>query len=70
MGAAPILEICVDDLASLRAAISGGADRVELCSALALGGLTPSTALTAAALETGIPIHAMVRPRAGDFTYD
>lgn len=67
---APVLEICVDDPASLRAAISGGADRIELCSALALGGLTPSEAMTAAAVKTKVPVHAMVRPRAGDFQYD
>ena len=65
-----ILEICVDDLRGLKAAIEGGADRLELCSALALGGLTPSSAMIAAAVETGVPVHAMIRPRGGDFNYD
>jgi hypothetical protein len=37
----PILEVCIDDAAGLDAALEGGADRIELCSALALGGLTP-----------------------------
>jgi copper homeostasis protein len=64
-----LLEICVDDLAGVRAAAEGGADRIELCSALALGGLSPSPAFAAAALENGLRVHAMVRPRAGDFVY-
>lgn len=68
------LEICVDDIAGVRAAIAGGADRIELCAALALGGLTPGAALVEAALDAarqaGTAVHAMVRPRAGDFTYD
>lgn len=64
------LEICVEDLAGLRAAVSGGADRIELCSALVTGGLTPSAALVAKAVEAGVPVHVLVRPRAGDFEYD
>lgn len=65
-----ILEICVDSLASARAAIGAGADRLELCSALAVGGLTPSAALLEQIRrESGIPIRCLMRPRAGDFLY-
>jgi len=69
-----LLEICVDDIAGAQAAIAGGADRLELCAALPLGGLTPSAGLVEATLNAarpaGIAVHAMVRPRAGDFRYD
>lgn len=66
----PILEVCVDSLASARAAIASGADRLELCSALAIGGLTPSPALLAQIREeSSIPIRCLMRPRAGDFLY-
>lgn len=65
-----ILEVCVDSLASARAAIRGGADRLELCSALALGGLTPFTELLIQIRrESDIPIRCLMRPRAGDFLY-
>jgi copper homeostasis protein len=64
-----VFELCVETLAGCAAAVEGGADRVELCSALQVGGLTPSHDLTVAALSYGIPVHAMVRPRAGDFVY-
>lgn len=69
-GAAMLLEICVDDPAGLREAIAGGADRVELCSALSVGGLTPSRGFMAAAARAGVPVHAMIRPREGDFIYE
>jgi copper homeostasis protein len=62
-----LLEICVDDAAGVDAAVAGGANRIELCSALELGGLTPSPALLRYAVASGLPIHAMVRPRAGGF---
>jgi copper homeostasis protein len=65
-----LLEICVDDLAGMEAAIEGGADRIELCSALELGGLTPSPALLWRATRSGPPVHAMVRPRGGHFVLD
>lgn len=66
-----MLEICVEDLAGLRAAAAGGADRIELCSALALGGLTPPASLVqAAAAAAGLPVHLLARPREGDFCYD
>ncbi|KAF8248797.1 CutC family protein copper transport [Wilcoxina mikolae CBS 423.85] len=64
-----ILEVCVDDAEGLLAAVSGGADRIELCSALDLGGLTPSHSLMQRAALLPIPTYAMVRPRAGDFVF-
>ena len=65
----PILEICVDSHAGLKAAIEGGADRIELCAALDLGGLSPSLALLNAARDCPLPVYCMVRPRPGDFLY-
>lgn len=63
------LEICVDDIAGLDAAVAGGGDRIELCAALALGGLTPSPSLIAAATTAPIPVHLLARPREGGFHY-
>lgn len=65
----PLLEICVDDVAGLDAAVAGGADRIELCSALGSGGLTPSRGFMATAAKAPIPVYALIRPRIGDFTY-
>jgi copper homeostasis protein len=66
---AVIIEICVDTSASLAAAVAGGADRIELCSSLVLGGLTPSAGFMAEASACGLPVMAMIRPRAGDFVW-
>ncbi|MGL5010398.1 MAG: copper homeostasis protein CutC, partial [Paracoccaceae bacterium] len=64
-----LIEICVDDAPGLAAAIAGGADRIELCAALALGGLTPSAGFRQHAASAPIPVYPMIRPRPGDFTF-
>lgn len=66
----PLFELCVEGLDGLLAAQAGGADRIELCASLLEGGITPSRATVAHALELAqVPIHVMVRPRGGDFLY-
>lgn len=65
------LEVCIDNVESLHSAIQGGATRIELCSSLALGGLTPSYGLMKQSAKIShIPVYAMIRPRQGDFLYD
>ncbi|WBU59880.1 copper homeostasis protein CutC [Paracoccus albus] len=64
------LEICVDDEAGIRAAADGGADRIELCAALGVGGLTPSAGLMLLARRSSLPSMVMIRPRAGDFVWN
>lgn len=72
------LEICCGDIESVHAALTGGADRVELCSGLECGGLTPSRGLIRAAVEAAhkdetrqsrLLVHVLIRPREGDFLY-
>ena len=66
-----MLEIAANSVASALAAQDGGAGRVELCTALELGGLTPSHAQIALARERlRIPLVVLIRPRAGDFLYN
>ena len=63
------LEICVDTLDDAVTAETAGADRIELCSSLESGGLTPSIGLVRHAVDCDVPVFAMIRPRAGDFYY-
>ena len=65
-----LLEISVEALESALAAERGGADRIELCGDLSLGGVTPGADLMRTTrAQVRIPIFSMVRPRAGDFVY-
>jgi copper homeostasis protein len=65
-----LLEISVDGLGKAMSAERGGADRIELCADLSVGGLTPSRELLSTVREkVRIPIFSMIRPRAGDFVY-
>jgi len=65
-----ILEICANSFASASAAQKAGADRIELCAELSVGGLTPSFGLVEKVRqELDIPVHVLIRPRSGNFTY-
>lgn len=63
-------EAAVDSLAAARAAEAAGADRLELCGDLGVGGVTPSAELQREARRsTQVPLYTMIRPRAGGFVY-
>ena len=66
-----LLEVCTGSLQSVIAAVEGGAERIELCSALSLDGLTPSLGLlkTVREMYPMLRIHVLIRPREGDFVY-
>ena len=71
MRMAGLLEVCADSVGSAVNAARGGADRIELCSALPLGGLSPDEDLFCMVRErVDIPVRVLLRPRAGDFLYD
>ena len=64
------VEVCVTSVASARMAEAAGADRLELCAELAVGGVTPAPGLLQAIREAvEIPVHVLIRPRSGDFVY-
>jgi copper homeostasis protein len=64
------VEVCANSLQSALNAEKGGADRIELCSELGVGGVTPSYGLLKMIREqVKIPVHVLIRPRSGDFTY-
>ena len=66
----PLVEVCIGSLADAKAAVDAGADRLELCSATELGGLTPSAGLIEAVTEeVALPVMVMIRPRPGGFYY-
>lgn len=70
------VEIAVQDVSGVRIALAEGADRIELCTALGMGGLTPSAGLVHSAVEAAGRegrdgfVHVLVRPRGGGFVYD
>ena len=65
------VEVCVETVGGALAAAAAGADRLELCAGLALGGLTPGPGLLDEVLErVGLPVVVLCRPRRGDFLYD
>ncbi|HZY64064.1 MAG TPA: copper homeostasis protein CutC [Edaphobacter sp.] len=65
-----VFELCAESIDACLVAREGGASRIELCSALSEGGLTPSHGLVREAVtRSGLPIHALLRPRGGDFVY-
>lgn len=66
----PLIEACVDSYASAMAASRAGADRLELCAHLVIGGTTPTHALFRQVQRgSGVPINVLIRPRFGDFLY-
>lgn len=67
---AMLFELCAENLESALAAEQGGADRIELCAGLSRGGITPPQDVMAEIVRAlDIPVHVLIRPRAGDFAF-
>jgi len=65
-----LFELCVETLPAAQAAEQGGANRIELCERLNIGGVTPGESLISATIQAlSIPVHVLIRPRGGDFVY-
>src|ERR1700730_12386318 len=65
-----VFELCAQSVDACLAAHAGGAHRIELCTALSEGGLTPSHGLIREVVQkSGLPVHVLLRPRGGDFIY-
>lgn len=66
-----IFEVCANSISSAQAAQQGGADRIELCAKLEIGGVTPPfEVIGRTLLRLSIPVYILIRPRGGDFVYD
>jgi copper homeostasis protein CutC len=68
-GIKPLLEICVESFDDAMVAVRAGADRIEYCAALAVGGVTPSAGALARLRDVPVRCRVMIRPRPGDFIY-
>jgi copper homeostasis protein len=65
-----LFELCAETLQAAQAAELGGADRIELCDRLDIGGVTPGEKLISTTIQAfSIPVHVLIRPRGGDFAY-
>lgn len=65
-----LVEVCANSLESALNAQKAGADRIEICAELGVGGITPSFGMLKSIKENiSIPVHVLIRPRSGDFTY-
>ncbi len=65
----PLVEICCDGVEAARKAVWRGARRIELCSDLSCGGITPAFSEIFSTLNLGVPVNVLIRPRPGNFVY-
>ena len=65
-----IIEICCDGIEAAKKAVEAGAKRIELCSDLSIGGITPPYFEIEEAAKLGTAVNVLVRPRGGDFVYN